>query len=254
MGARVVGSGAALPAARRRSRRIASARANWRSKACAPMIRRAGQRLARALGVELDSLVRMRQVHCADVFEAAENGVRASDRYDDWPEADIAVTDDPSVAAQRESGRLRADSARRSPNRRGCGGSCRLEGHCRGRGDGGRSVARRRDTAAKPDDVDRRRRSEHRPVLLRGRSRSRGAIFVASGGADDGSREMRSRISICGAPRAISSRARAFRRSRFTCARCARSTIPRCSIPTAATARVRAGSWRRLEVQPGRTP
>ena len=51
--------------------------------------------LANALGVELDSLVRMRQVHCADVFEARrENGVRLSD----WPEADIAVTDDLSVA------------------------------------------------------------------------------------------------------------------------------------------------------------
>jgi polyphenol oxidase len=51
--------------------------------------------LAHALGVELDSLVRMRQVHCTDVFEARrENGVP----YSDWPEADIAVTDDPSVA------------------------------------------------------------------------------------------------------------------------------------------------------------
>lgn len=49
-------------------------------------------RLAASLGVELDSLVRMRQVHCADVFEAPPT------RADAWPEADIAVTDDHSVA------------------------------------------------------------------------------------------------------------------------------------------------------------
>ena len=49
-------------------------------------------RLAEALGVELDSLVRMRQVHCADVFEAPPT------RADAWPEADIAVTGDPSIA------------------------------------------------------------------------------------------------------------------------------------------------------------
>jgi YfiH family protein len=48
--------------------------------------------LAQALGVELESLVRMRQVHCADVFEAPPT------RADSWPEADIAITDDPSVA------------------------------------------------------------------------------------------------------------------------------------------------------------
>jgi YfiH family protein len=34
----------------------------------------------------------MRQVHCADVFEAPPT------RVDSWPEADIAVTNDPSVA------------------------------------------------------------------------------------------------------------------------------------------------------------
>lgn len=68
------------------------------------------QDLARALGVELDSLVRMRQVHRADVFEAGrENGIgRVFPRpstgktlptpFSDWPEADIAVTDDPSLA------------------------------------------------------------------------------------------------------------------------------------------------------------
>ena len=48
--------------------------------------------LARALDVEIASLVRMHQVHCADVFEA-----RLANR-DSRPEADIAVTDDPSVA------------------------------------------------------------------------------------------------------------------------------------------------------------
>ncbi len=48
--------------------------------------------LARAFDVEPASLVRMHQVHCADVFEA-----RKANR-DRWPEADIAITDDPSVA------------------------------------------------------------------------------------------------------------------------------------------------------------
>lgn len=47
--------------------------------------------LARALDVETASLVRMHQVHCADVFEAHEAN------RDSRPEADIAVTDDPSV-------------------------------------------------------------------------------------------------------------------------------------------------------------
>jgi YfiH family protein len=47
---------------------------------------------AAALGVAPDSLVRMHQVHCADVFEAPPT------RADSWPEADIAVTNDPSVA------------------------------------------------------------------------------------------------------------------------------------------------------------
>ena len=49
------------------------------------------QTLARALGVGLDALVRMKQVHCADVFVA-------SGRPPSQPEADIAVTDDPTVA------------------------------------------------------------------------------------------------------------------------------------------------------------
>ena len=50
------------------------------------------QDLANTLGVELDSLVRMRQVHSADVFEARKANFR------DWPEADIAVSHDPAVA------------------------------------------------------------------------------------------------------------------------------------------------------------
>ena len=49
------------------------------------------QTLADALGVGLDALVRMKQVHCADVFVA--NGRPLSK-----PEADIAVTNDSSIA------------------------------------------------------------------------------------------------------------------------------------------------------------
>jgi YfiH family protein len=47
--------------------------------------------LAGALGVGLDALVRMQQVHRADVF-------MAKGRPSSKPEADIAVTDDPSIA------------------------------------------------------------------------------------------------------------------------------------------------------------
>jgi polyphenol oxidase len=53
---------------------------------------RTWESLARALGVEPASLVRMHQVHCADVFEAHKAN------RDSWPEADIAITNDPSVA------------------------------------------------------------------------------------------------------------------------------------------------------------
>ena len=49
------------------------------------------QALADALGVGLDALVRMKQVHCADVFVA-------SGRPLSQPEADIAVTNDPTIA------------------------------------------------------------------------------------------------------------------------------------------------------------
>jgi YfiH family protein len=62
--------------------------------------------LAASMGVDVDSLVRMRQVHCADVFEARKTNrdpFSGSDhekgsRFINWPEADIAVTDDPAVA------------------------------------------------------------------------------------------------------------------------------------------------------------
>jgi YfiH family protein len=48
--------------------------------------------MAQTLGVEPDSLARMRQVHCADVFVAHKK------RDQPWPEADIAVTDNPMLA------------------------------------------------------------------------------------------------------------------------------------------------------------
>jgi YfiH family protein len=51
--------------------------------------------LSRELGVGLDALVRLRQVHCVDVF-AREKGMQAG--VSDWPQADIAVSDDPAVA------------------------------------------------------------------------------------------------------------------------------------------------------------
>lgn len=47
--------------------------------------------LAEALGVDLQDLVRMKQVHCADVFVATGRPPSA-------PTADIAVTDDPAIA------------------------------------------------------------------------------------------------------------------------------------------------------------
>ena len=53
--------------------------------------------LALALGVDPGALVRMRQVHGAGVFEAAA-GSRPPVLYDDWPEADVAIGRDPSIA------------------------------------------------------------------------------------------------------------------------------------------------------------
>jgi polyphenol oxidase len=56
------------------------------------------QQLAFTLGVEMGSLVRMRQVHCAGVFDEGSGSRFLSLSFDDWPEADIAVTSDPAVA------------------------------------------------------------------------------------------------------------------------------------------------------------
>ena len=49
--------------------------------------------LGTALGVSGADLVRMRQVHCADVFDASQGFSEAA-----WPEADIAISDEPDVA------------------------------------------------------------------------------------------------------------------------------------------------------------
>jgi YfiH family protein len=60
--------------------------------------------LSRELGVELDALVRMRQVHCVDVFAAknrarnGQSGKTLPTPVSDWPQADIAVSDDPALA------------------------------------------------------------------------------------------------------------------------------------------------------------
>jgi YfiH family protein len=51
--------------------------------------------LARAVGGSADSLVRMRQVHCAGVFVADRAPVAAAKA--EWPEADIAVSVEPGV-------------------------------------------------------------------------------------------------------------------------------------------------------------
>jgi hypothetical protein len=66
------------------------------------------QVLSSAMGVELDDLVRMRQVHGADVYVAKgvgksfRSGARGkplpTPSYDAWPEADIAISDDRSLA------------------------------------------------------------------------------------------------------------------------------------------------------------
>jgi polyphenol oxidase len=52
--------------------------------------------ISRTLGIAPDALVRMRQVHGAGIFEAAA-GMRTAALSHDWPEADIAITDDPSL-------------------------------------------------------------------------------------------------------------------------------------------------------------
>jgi YfiH family protein len=53
--------------------------------------------LAEALGVEKDALVRMRQIHCADVFEASRPSL-PTNQPDEWPTADIAIGRDSSIA------------------------------------------------------------------------------------------------------------------------------------------------------------
>jgi hypothetical protein len=53
--------------------------------------------LAATVGVEPYALVRLRQVHGAAVFESSI-GARPPAAYDDWPEADIAISNDRSVA------------------------------------------------------------------------------------------------------------------------------------------------------------
>jgi YfiH family protein len=53
--------------------------------------------LARALGVELDELIRLRQVHGATVFDA-RNKMTAAAAFDEWPEADITMTANPTLA------------------------------------------------------------------------------------------------------------------------------------------------------------
>ena len=54
--------------------------------------------LARALDLNagIESIVRLRQVHCAGVFEG-RGAAQIPLRYADWPEADIAVSRDPSL-------------------------------------------------------------------------------------------------------------------------------------------------------------
>lgn len=57
------------------------------------------QQLARALDVPPGSLVRMRQVHCADVYVPPEPASTSHNApASAWPEADIAVTDSSTMA------------------------------------------------------------------------------------------------------------------------------------------------------------
>ena len=51
--------------------------------------------LARSVGATADTLVRMRQVHCAGVFAVDPTTVMSG--RDNWPEADIAVGADPGA-------------------------------------------------------------------------------------------------------------------------------------------------------------
>ena len=56
------------------------------------------RQLASALGVELGSLVRLRQVHCAGVFDEGGGSRFLSASFDAWPEADVALTRDRAAA------------------------------------------------------------------------------------------------------------------------------------------------------------
>lgn len=56
------------------------------------------EQLALTLGIAMGSLVRMRQVHCTGVFDERSGSRFLSGSFADWPEADIAVTGDSTVA------------------------------------------------------------------------------------------------------------------------------------------------------------
>jgi purine-nucleoside/S-methyl-5'-thioadenosine phosphorylase / adenosine deaminase len=47
-------------------------------------------------GANTDTIVRLRQVHCAEVFDASP-ATAVKSRYADWPEADIVISADPSL-------------------------------------------------------------------------------------------------------------------------------------------------------------
>ena len=160
----VVGSGASVPAARRGgAQHLQHARSGargWTGGA------EAGWRRWRAaVGAKSDALVRMRQVHCADVFDAGGRTTPCGTARERWPEADIAVSVDSSVALTvRAADCVPCCSAIRDRSRRGR--SRGMEGHRRWcgqwrpwrRSDGAIRLATARS--------DRRHWSEHRPVLL----------------------------------------------------------------------------------------
>ena len=189
MGARVVGRRAAMPPARERRASLFQHARTCARRCSRCSGDRAGQRLrARSASSQ------PRSSACARCTAPMCSRHDKANR-DSWPEADIAITDDPIGCHQRKGCRLRANPSRRPAKRRGCGGSCRLEGHGCGRGHGGRRVV----TSAIRHErrrCDRRRRSEHRPVLLRGGPGPGGAILLPSGSDDVVLAELRNRISI----------------------------------------------------------
>ena len=122
--------------------------------------------LANALGVELDLLARMRQVHCADVFEARRRESRGPDPFSEWPEADIAVTDDPSVALSVRA----ADCVPILLADRRSGAAAAVHAGWKGTAAGAAMVAVQSLTSryrTRAGRRDRGRRSVHRAVLLR---------------------------------------------------------------------------------------